>query len=299
MELNSMNGFAGMVQLPSANADGGSGGSGDGGNTNSGAGFGGNTSSNLASGTAASGGSSQLEVDEDTPIRVKGQDKPFSYKDVRGFQAQWTRAAQERARLERELQTERGRRESYERQQQQSQQRQQGQSQSDDIISQLEKLPYLDGKAAVQVVRGIGQQLQQRDMVLLAALNQMKQMKSTLDTLNGNHVNSAFEGKISRWLKEGNYPDEAADLAKEIYLAYEGDDLDQEFPRIFKNRWEQLNRLVNASRDAATRKAREAKMFVPGKGGNAGPHAPTQLKGNETPAELANKLWDQFGESDT
>ena len=46
---------------------------------------------------------------------------------------------------------------------------------------------------------------------------------------------------------------------------------------------------------AAARKNR----FVPGKGGNANPSKPLMQKGNESPAEVADLLWEQLQASDT
>lgn len=258
------------------------------------------SSGNAASAPAVASTPSEVEVDENTPIRIKGQEKPFSYKDVRGFQAQFTRASQEAARLKQELQKEKTQRESFEKQRQQAAQGQQP-NPADQLLGQIKSLPYLSGEQAAnvigQIINGTGEQLRQRDAILYAALQQMKQMRDTLQTLNQSHVTSAFDGKINRWLKDGGYPvdSDTIELAKTIYLAHEGEDLDQEFPTIFKNYWERLNRSVTAQREGAARKAREARQFVPGKGGAAGPSSPLGLKGNESPKDIAEKLWANFG----
>lgn len=290
----------GMVMGPLFNAEGGAGGgapAGGGGTPVSGG------SPSPTSGAATPATPSRIEVDgDDTPIYIKGQDKPFSAKDVRGFQAQFTRASQEAARLKAELAREKAQREAFERQRQQAGQPQQ-ENPLNEFLGQIKSLPYLSGEQAAnvisQIVSGTGEQLRQRDAVLYAALQQMKQMRDTLNGLNQSHVSSTFEAKISKWLTDGGYPPEAADLAKEIYLAYEGDDLDQEFPGIFKARWEQLNRILNAQRDAAARKARESRQFVPGKGGQAGPSSPLQLKGNESAKDVAERLWASLDGSET
>lgn len=287
---------AGLLMFPD---DGGGGDAGGGGNTGGDAGSsqnGGTSSTNTETPNA-------IDINDDALIRVKGSDKPVKFGDhVKGFQAQFTRASQEAARLKQQLQVEQQKRQEYERRVQQASggnQSQNRQGQSEDLYAKLEALPYLDGKTAAQTIKGIGEQIQQRDMVLLAALNKMQQMQQTLAGLNQNHVNSNFEGKISKWVDEVGVPREALDWAKELYLAYEGDDLDQEFPRILKERWDLMNRVVNSQRETAARKAKEARMFVPGKGGNAGPNSPLQLKGNESAKDLADKLWNQFGDSDT
>lgn len=296
MTINATTGM-GQVQAPlhSEGGDGGSGGSG-GGIIPAG------TSPGATGGTPSSVAEpSVIDVDDNALIRVKGSDKPVKFGEhVKGFQAQHTRAAQKAAQLEKELVAERQRRSDYERRVQQA--TGQGGNQpnpGNQLLEQLKALPYLSGEQAVGVVEGITQQIKQRDMVTLALVQQIKQMKGVLDGLNQSHVMSGFDSKVNRWVKEANIPAEATEWVKKLYLAYEGDDLDQEFPAILKGEWENLNRLITSQRDAAARKAREDRLFVPGRGGNAGPNKPIQLKGSESPKDLADKLWEQFNESET
>lgn len=283
------------VQLPSFNegGDGGSGGSGGGGIIPAG--------TSPGSTSSAPAEPSVIDVDDNALIRVKGSDKPVKFGEhVKGFQAQHTRVAQKAAQLERELQAERTRRADYERRVQQASGGQVNQpNPGNQLLDQLKALPYLSGEQAVGVVEGITQQIKQRDMVTLALVQQIKQMKGVLDGLNQSHVMSGFDSKVNRWVKDANIPAEATEWVKKLYLAYEGDDLDQEFPAILKGEWENLNRVMNAQRESTARKAREDRMFVPGRGGNAGPNKPIQLKGSESPKDLADKLWEQFNESDT
>ena len=85
---------------------------------------------------------------------------------------------------------------------------------------------------------------------------------------------------------------------KVVYLAHEGDDLDSEFPAIFKDYWEDTNREIEEQRQAKVNGARK-QPFIPGKGGNTGPSKPLTLKGNESSKDIADMLWNQFGGSDT
>lgn len=220
-------------------------------------------------------------------IRVAGQKDPVKFSDyVRGFQSQWTKSAQEAARLKQQLAEREKEIQRYNQEREQASQ----QTSGDDVYAALEKLPYLNGKQAVEVVKAIHGQLQQRDMILMAALKQMQRMQQIVGGLHQNSTNSAFEAKISKWLTDGGYPPEAADLAKEIYLAYEGDDLDQEFPRIFKDRWEQTERIFEARRQAKINAARK-QPFLPGKGGQTGPTKPLQLDPKASPKDIADLLW--------
>jgi len=251
-----------------------------------GTGGGGETGSASTSATSATTITPTVyDVDHDTQIRVKGQTNPVKFGDhVRGLQSQFTKASQENARLKKEF-------EAYKQSQTQQQQQQRPpQGASPDPYEQLAALPYLTGKDAVEVVRSIADQMKQRDMVTLGALRQLKAMQESLGTLNGVHSSQAFEGKISRWLSEGGYPPEAANLAKEVYLAYEGDDLDQEFPQIFAGRWAELEKIMEARRMGKINAARKH-PFVPGKGGNATPSKPLEIKPSASSRQVADELF--------
>jgi hypothetical protein len=233
--------------------------------------------------------------DENALIRVKGSDKPVKYGEhVRGFQSQFTKASQRAAALERELQAERQQRQRYEQERQQAQrQTQQGGGQND-VYGQLEQLAYLSGPDAVGVLRHIESSISQRDRIILGMAQQMKAMQDRLGGLYETHTNNSFESKIGKILQDnGLDPQAYGDIAKEIYLAYEGDDLDAEFPRIFTDRINQLRRAFEAEKAAAVARNRQNR-FVPGKGGVAGPSKPLQLKANASAAEIADQLWDSM-----
>ena len=233
---------------------------------------------------------SVIDLDNDALIRIKGQANPVKFGEhVKGFQAQWTKAAQEAARLKKDLAERDQRLAAFERQTPQ-----QGSHASEDPLAALEALPYLTGKDAKAAIASIYDQFKQRDMVLLAALKQLQQTQQTVRGLHETHTSSAFDAKIGKWLTEGNYPAEAADLAKEIYLAYEGDDLDAEFPQIFATRWGQLEKAFDARRTQKINAARK-QPFVPGKGGQTGPSKPFEIKGNAKSRDVAAQIWDAMG----
>lgn len=234
-----------------------------------------------------------IEVDDNTLIKPKGSDKPVRYGDnIRTFQSQWTKAAQKAAALERELQARDERLRQIEAQQQAAARQPQGNGQPD-IYEAIRSLQYLSGEDAVQVVQHIEGQMRQRDMVLLGALRQMQQMQKIVEGLNESATTSSFDAKISRWLEEGGYPPEAKDLAKEVYLAYTGDDLDAEFPRIFHDRWTQIQQIINAQRTAQLNANRRS-PFVPGKGSNVGPSKPLQIPPDANAKAVTDLLWDSI-----
>lgn len=245
---------------------------------------------------AASDAPTAIDVSDDTLIRVKGSDKPVKFGEhARGFQSQFTRASQEAARFKRELEQERATRARFEQEQRRSQQ---PQGQPQDPYAEVETLPYLTGQQAANLLRQQGKASYERDQVLVAALRKMQAMESTLQRLNTTHVSGAFDGKIQKWLVDGGYPPEAADLAKEIYLAYEGDNLDEEFPQLFAKRFEQIERIVEGRRMAKIRAARP-QPFIPGRGGQASPSKPLEIKADASPKEMADQLFNLFGESGT
>lgn len=272
---------------------GGGGGAGTGGDT-------GNITTGQASQTATSTTTpSAIELADDALIQIKGQNKPVKFNEyVRGFQSQFTKASQEAARLKAALQEREDRIKRYEDERNRAGQQQQSQKPGNDVYAQLEALPYLSGKDARAVVETIQGAITQRDQVLIATLKKLQTMERALNGLNENHATQSFDSKISRWLQDGGYDPGYSDLAKEIYLAYEGDDLDTEFPQIFASRVKQIEDLITA-RNAAKVSAARKTPFVPGKGGNTGPSSPLKLKPNASPQELADELWEQIQTSET
>lgn len=251
-------------------------------------------------GTGSAGGASAsaaaepsvIDIDNDHLIRIKGSDKPVKFGEhVKGFQAQFTKASQRAAQLEKqydELQT------RYQQEQQQRQAQPPAANGQPDVYASLEALPYLDGKHAAGVIRQIAGQFQQRDLVLTAMLKQLQQTQNIVRNLNGAHTSQTFESKIGKFLSDGGYdPKEYGDFARELYLAYEGDDLDTEFPTILNTRIGQLEKAFEAKRAAKVNAARR-QPFVPGKGGSAGPSKPLEIKANAKGRELGAELWDQM-----
>lgn len=237
-----------------------------------------------------------IDVADDTLISIKGQEKPVKFGEhVRGFQSQFTKATQELARYKAALQERDQKIKAF-----QDAQKRTTQPQQPDPLSQLGEKPYLTGQEAADMVNQFRGELQRRDQIVVAALRELVAMKQVLGGLHDNHTNSAFDAKINKWLTDGGYPAEAADFAKELYLAYEpGNGLDEEFPTILKTRWEQLNKVVEASRQAKLRAARQP-AFVPGRGGEARPSKQLEIKPEATSKDIAELLWNKgWDETDT
>lgn len=236
-----------------------------------------------------------LDLDENRLIRVKGSDKPVKFGEYgKQFQAQFTKASQEAARLRDELAKERAERQRYE-----QEKARQGQPPAQkDVYAGLRELPYLSGEEAASMAQSISQEIRERDRITMALVEKIQSMESRLGGLYDNHTTNSFNQKIDKWVTDLGYGPEARDIAQEIYLAYEGNDLDQEFPRIFSERMQQLEQIFENKRRNAVDRARR-QPFVPGQGGNAGPSRPLQFKGSESARDITEQMWPLFNASGT
>lgn len=267
---------------------------GDGGGGGGQADSGGGTTNTGDAGGGTTTAPTVYDVSDDTLIRVKGQQNPVKYgESIRGLQGQFTKASQRAAQLQKQYDDLNAR---YQQEQQQRQQAPQ-QGGQPDMYAQLEALPYLNGKEAAQVVRNIGQQFQQRDMVLMAALKQLQQTQTLVNNLNQTHSMQSFDSKINGWVTQGGYPQEAVEFAKVLYLAHEGDDLDQEFPSILANYWAKFGKTYDAQKAAKVQQARKS-PFIPGTGGNTAPSKPLDIKANLGSKQLGAQLWDLLPHAD-
>lgn len=299
----------GLVRLPLCQTDGGSGGGApagggapSGGNPSGGQPTGnnqpasGNSGGQPNSGGAPTTASEPLEWDDNRQFRVKGKDQPISAKDyVRGFQSQATKANQELARIKKEHAAAQQQLQRFQ-QAGQGQNPQGGNQQGDAMLGEIESAPFIDGKQMGAIVRDFQAGIRERDQIVYAALNRLSQMEQVLGQLHGTNLNQQHEGKLKTWLKgvglDGDQ--DAFELADIIYRGYEGDNLDEEFPQIFEQRWKQMQGVVQR-RIVAERQRQRQLPWVPGKGGNAGPGQPQGLTGRESPKELADIFFKRYG----
>lgn len=248
----------------------------------------------------------EVEIKADGLYRLPGQNKAVKWDDYyKGFQGKLTTATQEASRLrseyaksQQQIQEANRRIQEYENAQRlASVNRSKGET--NEFTQALRALPYLRGEEAVQLYERLAGEfsnhqnaLNQRDTVILALAQELGKIKNQFAPLLEAHSGSVFEGKIDKFLKELDLGDDsvAKNLAKEIYLAYEGDDLDAEFPNIFRDRWNSLEEGF-AKRAKAKVDAAKKAPFVPGRGGLGTPSRPLQSKGNESAREIAERMW--------
>jgi hypothetical protein len=238
-----------------------------------------------------------IDLDDNALIRIKGAKDPVKFGEhVKGLQAQMTKAAQRAAQFERQLQAER---EARSRAEAAAQQRSNpAQAGGEDVFAALRALPYLKGEDAVQLVREIGEEIRQRDYVTLAALKKLNEIQGYVNELRTSSSESAHEAKLKSWLADWGYPTEAFDLAKTVYAAWEGEDLDSEFQNIFEQHWQLAEKVIDARRQAKLDSARKPR-FVPGRGGDVKPSRPLDIKAEASSKQVADELFGLFGESAT
>ncbi len=254
-----------------------------------------------------------VDIADDTLIRIPGQDQPVRYGELyKRLQGDYTKKTQSVAQLEKQLKQQQS--EWSQRRQNEelslrntaaallAKQGQGGQQPAgSDFLSKLEAAPYLDGKTAAQILRTIQTEgfgnvvkaIQDRDTVMTAQNTRIVQLERIVQQLSGVHQQSGLDSRIMSTLKELDIPDEAADWAKEIYSAYEGDDLEEVFPQILQERWTQLENLQRRRNQAKVEASRRT-PFLPGKGGNGTAAKPLQLRGDESAREMADTLWEQM-----
>jgi hypothetical protein len=263
------------------------------------------------------GGSNAVDINDDTPIRgVPGFNEPVRYGDLyKRLQGDYTRKTQqvakekqafeaERQRYQQEIKAERQR---IEQMAQTVLQRQSSPTnQTDPLFQKLSTAQYIDGPLMAEFITNLQQNglapivkaFQERDQITQNLYKEILELRKTVGQLHGRTQEQDFEGKINRWLTEGGYPQEAKDLAKEIYNAYEGEDLDNEFPTIFAARWSQLQNIMRAQDRKRVDDAKNLSRRLPGRGGAGAPSKPVGLKGHEKARDVASALWDaiQTGE---
>ena len=231
--------------------------------------------------TGDTGGNSVIELTENSMVRLPGAKDPVRYGDhYRGFQSEFTKRSQETARSREQVATLTQQLQRFQ-QQQQQQPPQQAPNPNVELAQQLKQLPYLKGEDAARLTEHIANQLaerdkslEQRDLAISLMYKQMKQLASQVTQLTGRTTNSDFDSKMATFAKQGgNLP---INFVKELYMAYEGDDLDAEFPRILRERVNELNGHFKNAEKTRVELARR-QPFVPGKGGNGSAGKPLNL----------------------
>lgn len=247
---------------------------------------------------------SVIELSDDSLVKFPGSDKPTKYGEwSRDFQAKHTKANQDRSRFEKDLSARdaelRSAREEMERYR--AALGQPSQREKPDPGAAFQDLPYVKGQEAAQLARQVQAEFDRRDkdqqtllQVTKLIASKLAETQQALDSVKGRFATSDFQTKISKYQKELDLPEEAGEFLQELYSAYEGEDLDQEFPNIARKRWEQLSALVR-TQDKKRLDAARQKHFTPGKGGQGTPSKPLDMS-RMTPKEIADTVFPSLSE---
>lgn len=262
--------------------------------------------------TPSGGSPNVVKYDENTMFEgVPGYNEPVRFGDLqKRQQADYTRKTQEaqrqrtqfeteRAAFQTHQQTERARLESLA----QTLIQRQGQgnpNQVDPLYQKIASAKYIDGPLMSEFINTVQEKgfapivkaFQERDTITQNMYQEILELRKLVTGLTSARTAEGTETKIDRWLQEGGFPKEAKKLAKEIYSAYEGDDLDNEFPNIFAERWNELQTILRAQDKARVEEARRQGTRLPGRGGNGTPGKSIGLKGHEKARDVASALWD-------
>lgn len=257
----------------------------------------------VSSGTTVDTTPTPIELNDDSFVTIKGLDKPVKFGDhYRGLQGNFTKTAQKAAKLEQELKEAKQRNTEFEDRisRFQQPQNQNQPAQEEDLAAQFEQLPYMNGQDAAKLAKAVMAKLQTtnqglavRDKILMALAQKLDTLQKGYGTLSERDTQSQFNGKITKVLDDLGYGPEFKDIAEEIYLAYEGDDLDTEFPSLFKNRIEQLNKAFQARSKAKIDSARSKGFSFPTKGGNGNANGKVN-NANKSAKQMADELWDSI-----
>lgn len=248
----------------------------------------GTSPSSSATATAEPSTPTPIELKDDSFVKLPGSDKPVKYGEwFRGFQGKYTQATQERERLKAEA--ERWRQEA----QKSGQPRPQApQNPKAALVEKLKALPYVNGQEAAELVDSISSDIQVRDQAIKLLAGKLGEVMQTVQQLNQRRGVEDFQSKIGKFHSELGFPPEAKDFLEILYSAYEGEDLDEQFPTIAREQWEKLQAIVRAQDRKRVEEAKQ-KRFVPAKGGFGSPSKPLDTS-RMSAKETADLLWDQL-----
>jgi hypothetical protein len=173
-------------------------------------------------------------------------------------------------------------------------------------LTDLQRKEYISGQDAAQLFHGVHQgftgvakALEQRDAIIKTMYNVVMQQQRALQGIHGQTQQTTLDRKLDEFVRQvGRDPQDYKEFARELYHAYEGDDLDYEFPQILQRRLEQLERLSEKARSQKVAAARKSPFPIPGKGGaGAAPKGPG-LTGRESSKQTADSLWEMLAQSE-
>lgn len=248
-----------------------------------------------------SGGTSPVQLTEDSMVILPGSKDPVRYGDhYRGFQSEFTKRSQNLTAAQRRVQELENRLRDVEQGNRQGQGQQNAPDPFLQLATELNGLQYLNGPQAAAVVghvmkrfQSMTKELRKRDYALGMMYKRIQAIQQHLGGVVQRNQGADFDAKIAKFTKDAGLPDEGREFVAELYSAYEGDDLDEQFPGILKRRLEQLEG-INRKREQ--RRIEEARGVIPGvttQGGNGSTSRRLSNNfGKKSAAAIADELWD-------
>lgn len=254
------------------------------------------------------GGAVPIDISDDTLIRVKGVKEPVKYSDyIKGFvpKSDFTRAQQAKAaELQRSQETLRDREQRLEAlTRQQTGNASAQQNPVNDLIKSLESKPYLSGAEAGGLVKQLWEggivklagAITQRDEIIKLMYNKLMSIDGNVGTMRTASQEQALQTRFNAVKTQLDLPDtpEIDEFLMDVYYSHEGEDLDQEFPNMVKNRWDSLQKLQRTLDQKRVQSARQT-VLAPGgrRGGNATPSNALRSKTATMDAkQLADSMW--------
>jgi tetratricopeptide (TPR) repeat protein len=248
--------------------------------------------------------SGPIRLSDDAEVLIPGSEKPVKYGEwYRGLQQKITSQGQERGKLAKQLEERNAAFQRHEEELQRlrtalgaPQQPKAPPSQAD----RLQDMAYLDGKTGHEVVKALEgrlgqfeQAIAQRDQALRLLATKLAEQMNVTGQMTAAQKQAATRSRIKEVMKSLEVPDEAEEFALDLYHSYEGEELEEKYPELLKNRWETMQKLIRAMDKERVRTARRA-PFVPGKGGEAHPSSKLDLS-RASAKEMSESLWDMVG----
>lgn len=269
--------------------------------------------------TTNTGGADAREFTDNDLVRVPWSKEPVKYGELyKRLQSDHTKKTTEAANLRRKYEADRNAWEQSRRSEESrlkqlatellARQRGGGQLGQLDPYAAVEGMQFVDGKTVAKLLRdiqegGFGsvqQGFAQRDAVIEGMFAQVKRLQQQLQQVGSTHANAGFESKIAGFLKNEGLPESYSQYAKELYMAYEGDDLDEQFPQILRDRIAGLRAMWESEQNSKIEAARRRPFPLPGKGGAATAGKKLNLTGRENAKQVSDVLWDAMqGRDDT
>jgi len=183
---------------------------------------------------------------------------------------------------------------------------QQQQQQGDTMLDQLRQMPYLDGNTAAQLMERIvseginplQQALQQRDKALAQVYKDYKTLRETVGHTQGKQAEKDLDARFVQLRQDTGLPDEEVvnELLRDVYYSHEGDDLNEKYPEMARNRIDGLRKVF---REMDRKEALKAKTSTfPSKGGQSS-LTNGKTGGYKSPADRADELWPMLNPGNT